>query len=249
MRVLVTGADGFIGRRVLPVLWDLGHETVAFDLPDGDVRDVAALRRYADCAACIHLAGLKYATTSELDPLPTVDVNVTGTANVCAVFGGRAVIASTCKAADPETVYGASKLLAERVGLLAGARVVRLVNVLGSSGSVTEIWDRVPAGSPLPVCDATRLFMTADQAAELFVSALEWPTGRYGPRDARHLHIDELAAELHPGRETVRIPLRRGDRRHERLLADCEHDSAWSDRVVSITAVHDAHELEAAVAA
>jgi FlaA1/EpsC-like NDP-sugar epimerase len=239
--VLVTGSDGHLAGHVIPLLKQRGHKVCRMDLPDYDVTDLAAFRRFVGADACIHLAGLKYADRAELDPLPTIDVNVHGTANVVAVFGARCVVASTCKAADPETVYGASKLIAERIALEAGARVVRLVNVLGSPGSVTDIWAQVPSDEPLPVCDATRLFMDPLTAAKMFVAALDWPTGRYAPLNVRRMSMDKVAHQLHPGRPTDRAPLRRGDRQHERLLARCEDaEPFWrTTYAVRITGQHD----------
>jgi UDP-N-acetylglucosamine 4,6-dehydratase len=239
MKVLVTGSSGHLASYVIPLLNDAGHEVLGIDLPHYDVTRLEDFRPFADADACIHLAGLKYADRAELDPLPTVAVNVQGTANVTAVFGERVVVASTCKAADPETVYGASKLIAERLVLGAGGRVVRLVNVLGSPGSVTEIWDAVPESEPLPVCDASRLFMDADVAARLFVEALDWPTGRYASLRFRERHMLAIASELHGPRPTVHVPLRRGDRRHERLLAECERPQVWQPGVLRITGQHD----------
>jgi UDP-N-acetylglucosamine 4,6-dehydratase/5-epimerase len=239
MIVLVTGSDGHLAGHVIPLLKQRGHNVCRMDLPDYDVTDLAAFRRFVGADACIHLAGLKYADRAELDPLPTVDVNVRGTANVVAVFGARCVVASTCKAADPETVYGASKLIAERIALEAGARVVRLVNVLGSPGSVTDIWAQVPPDEPLPVCDATRLFMEPDHAAQMFVAAPRWPAGRYGPAGVSRARMIDVAQWLHPGRQMEWIPLRRGDRREERLLAECEQAATWDPGVVRITSQHD----------
>lgn len=241
MRVLVTGSAGHLARSVIPRLEARGHEVIDFDLPFRDVLNSLQVAMFARRRAdvCIHLAGLKYATTAEVEPLPTVEVNVRGTANVVAAFGPNVVLASTCKAADPETVYGCSKLIAERIVLEAGGRVARLVNVLGSVGSVTEIWKAVPYDQPLPVCDATRLFITDDIAADLIVDALEWPSGRYGPKNPTEKVMREVAHELHPGRPIETIPLRRGDRQLERLAAECEDIDIWSNDAVRIVGRHD----------
>lgn len=241
MRVLVTGSAGHLAQSVVPRLEAQGHTVIDFDLPFRDVLNSLQVATFARRRAdvCVHLAGLKYATTAEVEPLPTVEVNVRGTANVVAAFGPNVVLASTCKAADPETVYGCSKLISERIVLEAGGRVARLVNVLGSVGSVTEIWKAVPDDEPLPVCDATRLFITDDIAADLIVDALEWPTGRYGPKSPAHRHMRAVAKELHPGRDITVIPLRRGDRKDERLVAECEEAKIWSNDAVRIVGRHD----------
>lgn len=240
MKILVTGSSGHLARYVIPLLRGVGHDITEFDLPDHTVLDPAdILRAGVGTDFCIHLAGLKYADMAELAPLPTVDVNVWGTANVAQVFGQNMVLASTCKAADPETVYGCSKLIAERLVLDAGGRVARLVNVLGSVGSVTEIWDAIPDAEPLPVCDATRLFIENGEASKLIVDCLEWPPGRYGPRNARERHMSAVAGTLYPHREQLNIPLRRGDRKKERLLAACEHAVFWTPTSVRIVGTHD----------
>ena len=241
MRVLVTGASGHVARTVIPRLVTSGIQVVSYDLPTGDVLDAEHLKWHAQhLDACIHLAGLKYADRAEYEPLPTVEVNVQGTANVVEAFGPRVVLASTCKAADPETVYGSSKLIAERIVLCAGGRVVRFVNVLGSRGSVTDIWAAVDG--PLPVCNALRLFISDEEAAELITEAINWPTGRYGPRFPRSAWMHEIGYELYPDREQINIPLRRGDRREERLCAACERAEKWSENVVRIVGQHDPRE-------
>jgi FlaA1/EpsC-like NDP-sugar epimerase len=250
MRVLVTGSSGHLARYVLPRVRQAGHTPVLFDLPARDILNPTHVQQAALAAdACIHLAGMKYADRAELEPLEAVHINVQGTANIIHAFGANAVIASTCKAADPETVYGCSKLIAERITLSAGARVVRFVNVLGSAGSVTDIWDATPADQPIPVCVATRLFMSPEQAADLIVGALDWPSGRYGPRDVKPRRVLDVAMDLHPGRQTIHIPLRRGDRKHERLLAACEQSGPWDDQTVWIHGQHDPEPHTPAVAA
>ena len=238
MKILVTGSEGHLGSYIIPILEREGHTVNRLDLPLS-VTSVDDLRNFEDSDVCIHLAGLKYADRAELAPVQTVDVNVLGTWNVCEVFGNRVITASTCKAADPETVYGASKLIAERITLSAGGKVIRLVNVLGSVGSVTEIWGQIPPGDPLPVCDASRLFMSRETAGQLFIDAIGWPAGRYATTASTQMLMDEVAEKLYPGRATTRIPLRRGDRRCERLLAACEVSTPFGPDVIRIEGLHD----------
>lgn len=253
MKILLTGSDGHLAQHLAPRLEDQGHHVTPYDLPHGDVRNHARLHQYGRTHdLCIHLAGLKYAPEAEPDPIPTVNANITGTHNVCQAFGTRVIAASTCKAADPETVYGATKLIAERIVLQHAGRIIRLVNVLGSPGSVTTIWASFPTGEPIPVMDCTRLFISVDRATSLFLDAIDWPTGRYGPHDARRSHMSDVAALLYPNRPTVMVARRRGDRQHERLLATCEAHEPWEPGVTRITGPHDpaqAHAVEAMEAA
>ncbi len=144
--LLVTGASGMVGQHVAAAaaargcrvrmadvawpgtpLWAEGDERVAFD-----VRDLQACREHAhDVAAIIHCAGVVGPARSRVDPLQTLAVNVTGTANLLdAAHGVRARLISVSTATlyghrpdlaplpetaptDPLTVYDGSKLMAE----------------------------------------------------------------------------------------------------------------------------------------
>lgn len=236
MRVLVTGSRGFLGALVMERLWDRGYNIEECDIQE----DVLSPRWKTTADAAIHLAADKYAVNGESRPWPVTELNVRGTIRVTDMVP-RVVLASTCKAASPITCYGASKLIAERVTLNAGGVVVRLVNVLGSAGSVTEIWDEVPEGEPLPVTDCTRLFITPDQAAAALMDALDAPSGRYRPKGTKAMHMLDLAEELYPGRPTVKVPLRRGDRPAERLTNEYERLGPGPDGS-SLVRIYDAWE-------
>jgi FlaA1/EpsC-like NDP-sugar epimerase len=218
-RVLVTGSSGFIGQLVCALLEKRGDTPIPFDLPR-TVLDPFDLSQQ-DADAAIHLAADKYAINGEDRPEEIAELNVLGTGNVVRAVP-RVVLASTCKAAAPITCYGASKFIAERAVLNAGGSVVRLVNVLGSAGSVTEVWDAVPEGEPIPVTNCDRMFMDPDHAARLLVGALDRPSGRYGPNGVVSVHMDVMARRLHPNRKKIRVPLRNGDRPVERLSNEYE---------------------------
>jgi FlaA1/EpsC-like NDP-sugar epimerase len=129
-----------------------------------------------------HAAAYKHVTMAERAPAAAALVNVIGTAEAAAAsarVGARFVLISSDKAADPKSVMGATKRLAELVVLdMASSRfrpiVVRFGNVLGSSGSVLQIMrDSVRRGLPIPLTDpsATRFFMTASEAVALVLRA------------------------------------------------------------------------------
>jgi len=96
------------------------------------------------------------------------------------------VAISTDKAADPTSVMGASKWLAEQVVLNRapdGTRycAVRFGNVLGSRGSVIPTFQRqIAAGGPVTVTDSrmTRWFMSTDEAVRLVLQAAASTDGR-----------------------------------------------------------------------
>jgi FlaA1/EpsC-like NDP-sugar epimerase len=129
-----------------------------------------------------HAAAYKHVTMTERAVCPAALVNVFGTVVAVAAareVGARFVLISSDKAASPRSVMGATKRAAElAVTREASAAfrpiVVRFGNVLGSSGSVLQIMRaRIREGRPLPITnpDATRYFMTAEEAALLVMKA------------------------------------------------------------------------------
>jgi FlaA1/EpsC-like NDP-sugar epimerase len=152
-----------------------------------DVRDYPTLSQVmaeTRPALVFHAAAYKHVPTLERMPGAAVLTNILGTDNVmrAAVEHGvrRVVNISTDKAANPSTVLGYSKRLAEMVAAAyavgSGTRIasVRFGNVLGSRGSFAETmaW-QVDAGLPVTITDPgmSRYFMTIPQAAGLVVEA------------------------------------------------------------------------------
>ena len=82
--VVVTGADGFIGRRLVDVLRMYGHGVISLGREDGDITDSGTLRKLDGDSvdAVFHLAGRTYVPASWEKPLDFQNVNVGGTINV-----------------------------------------------------------------------------------------------------------------------------------------------------------------------
>jgi FlaA1/EpsC-like NDP-sugar epimerase len=208
-RILVTGGSGTIGARLVARLVDLDagvvrvfgrDETKQFyqrlEYRDqthvrflvGDIRDRDRLARATeDIDVVFHLAALKHVESGEYNPFEATQTNVVGTQNVidaCLASGVETMIlTSSDKAANPTSVMGASKLLAEKLVTAATNyrgrhrttfASVRFGNVLGSRGSAIELFaSQIAAGGPVTVTDATmtRFVMTADRAVDLALVA------------------------------------------------------------------------------
>jgi FlaA1/EpsC-like NDP-sugar epimerase len=241
-RVLVTGAAGEIGRPLVERLQEAGVRVFPTDINGEathmDVRVVESVRRivaYFDPTVVVNLAAAKLAPAGEIDPWRAASVNVNGVVNLLET-GVRVVQASTGKAVEPQTCYGASKLIAERMVLNRGGTVVRYVNVPEAGPSMVTIWEALGEDEPIPVTPCTRYVMTLNEAIGLTVWAAVLPAGRYKLDAGPEVMISEYAARYFPGRALIGMPLRRGDRRdephhgtHEGIVST---EVPWIERVV-----------------
>ena len=203
-----------------------------------------------------HAAALKHLPLLEMHPAEGLKTNVWGTqVLVDASIDHRVerfVNISTDKAADPCSVLGYTKRLAERLTAAAANRgsgvflSVRFGNVLGSRGSVlTAFAKQIEAGGPVTVTDpnVTRYFMTVEEAVQLVIQA-----GAVG-RDGEALVLDmgepvkiddvakRLIAEADRPIEIVYTGLRDGEKLHEVLFGADEVGSSPSHHRISHVAV------------
>ncbi|MFJ4200275.1 aminotransferase class I/II-fold pyridoxal phosphate-dependent enzyme [Streptomyces sviceus] len=217
-RVLVTGAGGSIGSELCHQvrafgpsrLFLLDHDESNLhrlelelhgdalrsdDIVISDIRDrprIDQIFHQLRPEVVFHAAAHKHLPLLELHPSEGVKTNVRGTENLvraaAAVGTARFVLISTDKAADPVSVLGATKRLAELIvhraqrdappGTVFAA--VRFGNVLGSRGSLLSVVaQQLGAGSPVTVThpDATRFFMTVEEAVGLVLEAAHMAGG------------------------------------------------------------------------
>ena len=205
----------------------------------GDARDADALGELFSKhhpRVVFHAAAFKHVPFLEKHPLAAMANNILSTEAVACTaveHGARVVLLSTDKAVEPASVMGATKRVAEEIVLAGGGTVLRLGNVLGSSGSVREVFARqIANGEALTVTDAAarRYFLTLDESVNLLLAATADP-GRQAvlaPALEKQHSIAELAGfmarTLAPRRE---IPIRftgprPGDKREERLWSSSE---------------------------
>lgn len=203
----------------------------------GDIRDYRALlNAMTGKDYCLHLAAVKHIPVSEYNSIDTYDINVNGSINICMAameLGTPHVLGiSTDKACHPANAYGATKMLMEKVfqeysrlGLPTQFHLVRMGNVLESTGSVIEVWKKaVERGEPIRMTDPemTRFWLSPAQAAQYAVEALEFESGVIYIPMVPALSIEKLAeytvGDIASNRNIERIPLRPGEKKHETLL-------------------------------
>ncbi len=249
-KVLITGANGSVGTHLREVFDSIGVEYLATDI-DGNL-EYLDITNFGDCVRhinnfqpdyIVNIAGLKYATKSEHQAWRTVQVNVEGTKNLidAAPKGCKVVLTSTCKSANPEIVYGATKLIAERMVINAGGSVARFFNVIQSQGNVFEIWDKVPTNEPIKVVEGCkRYFISTDEATGLIIYAM-FNNGRFIVNTPNPRRIEDIAEDIYPNREKVLIPRRRGDRQYEIFLSTSEREvyEECDGAVLKIIGDHD----------
>jgi UDP-N-acetylglucosamine 4,6-dehydratase len=187
---------------------------------------------------------MKRVETCEANPHEALAVNTVGTRVVAraALNAGvtRAVFLSTDKAVAPNTLYGATKLAAERLwtqsnvyaaGTETRFSATRYGNVLGSRGSVLGTWRQQYAErKPLTVTDerCTRFWMTMQQAVGLVALAFREMRGGevFVPKIGAAPLLDlaravvEVNGTYAPGH--VNTGLRPGEKLHESLVGEDE---------------------------
>ena len=211
-----------------------------------DIRDPRRIRQVFEQfqpQIVFHAAALKHLPLLERYPGEALKTNVWGTWTVleaAAACGVQSFVnISTDKAADPVSVLGYSKRVAERLTAHMASRAagtylsVRFGNVLGSRGSVlTALSAQVAAGGPVTVThpQVTRYFMTADEAVQLVLQAAV--IGRDGEvlvlDMGEQVRIDDMARRLVatvPRQvDIVYTGLRPGEKMSEDLLGRGERD-------------------------
>ncbi len=272
--ILITGGTGSFGQRCVETL--LGRhaprkviiysrdELKQFEMQQrwngpqmryfiGDVRDYERVRmamRGVDYV--IHAAALKQVPAAEYNPMECVKTNIHGAENVIAAAieneVEKVVALSTDKAANPVNLYGATKLVSDKLfvagnNIAGGHRtrfaVVRYGNVVGSRGSVLPFFQKLAreGASELPITDPrmTRFWITLDHGVALVLQAFARMHGGeiFVPK-IPSMRIRDLAEAVAPRLPTRVVGIRPGEKLHEVMcpLDDSHRTLEFADHYV-----------------
>ena len=256
--ILITGGTGSFGHRFVPMTlakfnprrlvvysrdemkqWEMAKkygsdERVRFFI--GDVRDRERLHRALDGVDfVVHAAATKIVPSAEYNPFECVKTNINGSMNLidaCIDKGVRRLVAlSTDKASSPVNLYGATKLVSDKLFVAGNAyvgshntrfAVVRYGNVMGSRGSIIPFFLSIAGGRKFPLTDPrmTRFMITLEQGVELVWHAFEdMEGGEVYVKKIPSMKIVDLARAIAPNAEFEEIGIRPGEKLHEQMVS------------------------------
>ena len=261
-RILLTGGTGSFGQAYAAHLIKIHHpqRLVIFSRDEqkhftmqrafsdvgypvefviGDIRDrekVYDVMKDMDCV--IHSAAMKHMPMAEDHPLEAIKTNLLGTQNIIDAAINhkveKVVALSTDKAALPINVYGATKLLLERLFLSADKQpsnnctrfsLVRYANVFGSKGSVVPVFQSLKSTGHLPITDPkmSRFSIRMDEAISLVDFAVQKSQGGevIVPIAPSYTVVD-MADAICPECTKEVIGHRQGEKMHETLVSSFE---------------------------
>lgn len=201
----------------------------------GEVRDKDRLHRAMyGVDLVVHAAALKHIPVCEYNPLEAVKTNIGGAANVidAALENNVPCVMniSTDKAVQPVNLYGAAKMVAEKLFVqsnsYAGGRNMRLScarygNVLASSGSIIPLFLEQAKKGEITITDErmTRFWITLDQGVRFVISCIEKMMGGeiFIPK-IPSMKVVDLADVIAPGVKRKIVGIRPGEKLHEVLM-------------------------------
>ena len=200
----------------------------------GDVRDLPRLSNaMKNVNFVVHAAALKHVPIAEYNPMECIKTNVMGAQNIidaCIENSVKNIIAlSTDKAAAPANLYGASKLVSDKLFVAANNltgehlikfSVVRYGNVLGSRGSVIPYFKKLiqEGVTKIPITEPnmTRFWITLQEGVNFVLKNFERMQGGeiFIPK-IPSMKMTEMAKAIAPDLEQEIIGIRPGEKLHE----------------------------------
>lgn len=262
--VLITGGTGSFGKQFIATILDrfpevkkiiifsrdeLKQSELKQKYPErnfpqlrffiGDVRDRSRVKQACEGVdVIIHAAAIKQVDTAEYNPTECIRTNVDGAENVIHAAlecGVKNVVAlSTDKACAPINLYGATKLVSDKLFSAAnnirGAKdikfsVVRYGNVMGSRGSVIPFFLSKKTDGELPIThrEMTRFNISLQEGVDMVMYAIENHLGGeiFVPKIPSYRILD-VAEAIAPDSKIKDVGIRPGEKLHEEMITDTD---------------------------
>jgi UDP-N-acetylglucosamine 4,6-dehydratase (inverting) len=237
-RLVIFSRDELKQFEMAQVFSPLKYKNIRYFI--GDVRDGARFRRACEgIDVIIHAAALKQVPAAEYNPDEFIKTNIGGAQNVIDAALStdvKIVVAlSTDKAAAPINLYGATKLVSDKLFIAAnnikGRRdlrfsIVRYGNVMGSRGSVIPFFlQRAKKGEDLPIThkDMTRFNISLEESVEMVLWAIENAIGGelFVPKIPSY-KIETVARAIAPNARLIETGIRPGEKLHEEMITESD---------------------------
>lgn len=210
----------------------------------GDVRDYERLKTaLKGIDTVVHAAAMKHVPIAEYNPMECIKTNIIGAENLitaCLESDVENVVAlSTDKAAAPINLYGATKLVSDKLFIAANNikgkknikfSVVRYGNVMGSNGSVIPFFLKKRKDGVLPITDAsmTRFNISLADGVKMVMYALEnaWGGELFVPKIPSY-RITDVAMAIGPDCEYPVVGIRPGEKIHEEMITSSDSFSTY----------------------
>jgi len=258
--ILITGGTGSFGKEFVKIIlhkypdikriviysrdeqkqYQMANEYPASKYPQmrffiGDVRDAERLKMaLKGVDTVVHAAAMKHVHIAEYNPMECVKTNIMGAENVIMTTlesdVENVVALSTDKAAAPINLYGATKLVSDKLFISANNikgkkdikfSVVRYGNVMGSNGSVIPFFLSKKNTGVLPITDPnmTRFNIALKDGVEMVLHALEhaWGGELFVPKIPSY-RIMDVAKAIGPDCEYKIVGIRPGEKVHEEMI-------------------------------
>ena len=278
--ILITGGTGSFGQSFVPMTlkkynpkrlvifsrdemkqWDMNNSysddnRVRFFI--GDVRDKERLSRALDgIDFVVHAAATKIVPTAEYNPFECVKTNINGATNLidtCIDRGVKRVVAlSTDKASSPANLYGATKLVSDKLFIAGNSysgshntrfSVVRYGNVMGSRGSVIPFFIRQKNKGFFPITDErmTRFMITLEEGVQLVWDAFEdMIGGEIYVKKIKSMKIIDIAKAICPKTKQKIVGTRPGEKLHEQMISieDSPHTYEFNNYYKILPVIHN----------
>ena len=272
--ILITGGTGSFGKKYTKTLLEKYQpnkiiiysrdELKQFEMQQdfnqpcmryfiGDVRDKERLIQAMNGVDfVIHAAALKQVPAAEYNPMECIKTNIKGAENVISAALAndveKIIALSTDKAANPVNLYGATKLVSDKLFVAANNisgghkttfSVVRYGNVVGSRGSVVPFFEKLisEGAHEIPVThdEMTRFWITLQDGVDFVLKNFERMLGGeiFIPK-IPSMRIIDLAKAMAPNLSINIIGIRPGEKLHEIMCPsdDSYHTFEYDDHFV-----------------